>query len=121
MYESVFCDTYFLVNFTNKAIWFLQMKFWENWMFFLKIIKIFCDIFFGFIDKISRFFTMFAIPSSFIFDSRARVWYMSLLGQFSSFFFFNWGSLLAMLNSHYKAWNYKKKKDKKIKAYKKSV
>ena len=30
--------------------------------------------------------------------------------------FFNWDSLHARLNSHYKAWSYKKKKHKKIKA-----
>ena len=36
-------------------------------------------------------------------------------------FFFNWDSLQARLNSYYKAWSYKKKKHKKIKAYKKSV
>ena len=34
-------------------------------------------------------------------------------------FFFNWDSLHARLNSHYKAWSYKKKKHKKIKAYRK--
>ena len=37
------------------------------------------------------------------------------------FFFFNWDSLHARLNSHYKAWSYKKKKYKKIKAHRKSV
>ena len=31
------------------------------------------------------------------------------------FFFFNWDSLHAILNSHYKAWSYKKKKHKNIK------
>ena len=31
-------------------------------------------------------------------------------------FFVNWNSLHARLNSHYKAWSYKKKKYKKIKA-----
>ena len=36
-------------------------------------------------------------------------------------FFFNWDSLHARLNSHYKAWRYKKKKHKKIKAYRKSL
>ena len=30
-------------------------------------------------------------------------------------FFFNWDSLYARLNSHSKAWGYKKKKHKKIK------
>ena len=35
--------------------------------------------------------------------------------------FFNWDSLHARLNSHCKAWSYKKKKHKKIKAYRKSV
>ena len=33
--------------------------------------------------------------------------------------FLNWDSLHARLKSHYKAWNYKKKKYKKIKAYRK--
>ena len=38
------------------------------------------------------------------------------------FFFFNWDSLHARLNSHYEAWSYKKKKStKKITGYKKSV
>ena len=35
--------------------------------------------------------------------------------------FFNRDSLHARLNSHYKTWSYKKKKHKKIKAYKKSL
>ena len=35
--------------------------------------------------------------------------------------FFNWDSLQARLNSHYRAWSYKKKKHKKIKAYRKSL
>ena len=35
--------------------------------------------------------------------------------------FFNWDSLHTRLNSHYKAWSYKKKKHKKIKAYRKFV
>ena len=39
----------------------------------------------------------------------------------SKSFFFNWDSLHARLNSHYKAWSYKKKKHKKIKAHRKSV
>ena len=34
---------------------------------------------------------------------------------------FNWDSLHARLNSHYKAWSYKKKEQKKIKAYRKSL
>ena len=37
------------------------------------------------------------------------------------FLSFNWDLLHAKLNSHYKAWSYKKKKHKKIKAYKKSL
>ena len=36
-------------------------------------------------------------------------------------FLYNWDSLYARLNSHYKTWSYKKKKHKKIKAYSKSV
>ena len=36
-------------------------------------------------------------------------------------FFLNWDSFHARLSSHYDAWSYKKKKHKKIKAYRKSV
>ena len=39
----------------------------------------------------------------------------------SRFFFFNRDSLHARLNSHYKAWSYKKKSTKKITGYRKSV
>ena len=35
--------------------------------------------------------------------------------------FLNWDSLHARLNSYYEAWSYKKKKHKKITAYRKSV
>ena len=35
--------------------------------------------------------------------------------------FFNWDSVHAKLNSHYEAWNYKKKSTKKITGYRKSV
>ena len=35
--------------------------------------------------------------------------------------FFNWDSLNAWLNNHYKVWSYKKKKHKKVKAYRKYV
>ena len=44
-------------------------------------------------------------------------WFYSI----SFFFLFNWDSLHARLNSHCKAWIYKKKKHKKIRAHKKSV
>ena len=40
---------------------------------------------------------------------------------FFFFFFFHWDSLHARLNSHYKAWNYKKKKHKRVKTQMKSV
>ena len=36
-------------------------------------------------------------------------------------FFLKWYSLHARLNSHYEAWSYKKKKHKKVKAYRKSI
>ena len=36
-------------------------------------------------------------------------------------FFLDWDSLHARLNSHYEVWSYKKKKHKKVKAYRKSV
>ena len=38
---------------------------------------------------------------------------------FIFYFLFNWLSLHARLNSHYKAWSYKKKEHKKIKTYRK--
>ena len=43
----------------------------------------------------------------------------SILGHllFLTHIFFNWGSLHARLNSHYKAWNYKKRSTKKITGY----
>ena len=44
-----------------------------------------------------------------------------LVFRMNFFYFLNWDSLHARLNSHYKAWNYKKKKHRKIKSYKKSV
>ena len=37
------------------------------------------------------------------------------------FSFFNWDSLHARINSYHKAWSYKKKKHKKIKAYRNSL
>ena len=37
------------------------------------------------------------------------------------FFFFNWVSFHARLNSHYHAWSYKKKKHKKLKTYRKCL
>ena len=46
----------------------------------------------------------------------AKFQYMFLI-----FSLFNWDSPYARLNSHYKAWNYKKKKHKKNEAYTKSV
>ena len=36
-------------------------------------------------------------------------------------FFFNWNSLHKRVNSHYKAWSYKKKEHKKITAYRKPL
>ena len=44
-----------------------------------------------------------------------------MLSRLLEFLFFNWDSLHARLNSHYDAWSYKKKKQKKVKAYRKSV
>ena len=40
---------------------------------------------------------------------------------FFLFFFFNWDSLHARLNSRYEAWSYKKEITKKITGYRKSV
>ena len=37
------------------------------------------------------------------------------------YYYFNWNSLHARLNSHYEAWNYKKKSTKKITGYRQSV
>ena len=53
---------------------------------------------------------------------RQSVLYMMLLFASSiKMVFFNWDSLHAGINNHYKAWSCKKKKHKKIKAYRKSV
>ena len=41
--------------------------------------------------------------------------------RFYKLLFFNWDSLHASLNSHYKAWSYIKKIHKKIKVYRKSI
>ena len=46
---------------------------------------------------------------------------MLIWTNFDSYFFQNWDSLHASLNSHYKAWSYKKKEQKQIEAYRKSV
>ena len=51
---------------------------------FLKIIKIFLDISSGLFNKISRLFIVSSILSSLFFENSAKVWYMFLLGQFSS-------------------------------------
>ena len=40
---------------------------------------------------------------------------------FFCFFFINWDSPHARLNSHYEAWSYKKKSTKNITGYRKSV
>ena len=45
----------------------------------------------------------------------------SLIFFSKSDFFFNWDSLHTRLNSHYEAWGYKIKKDKKVKPYRKSI
>ena len=36
-------------------------------------------------------------------------------------YFFNWDFLHAVINRHSKAWSYKKKRHKKVKAYRKSI
>ena len=46
---------------------------------------------------------------------------ISLYSDPLEYIFFNWDSLHARLNIHYKAWSYKKKKHKKITAYRKSI
>ena len=43
------------------------------------------------------------------------------LGTALRLHFFNWDSIHARLNSHCKAWNYKKKKNKKTEASRKSL
>ena len=45
--------------------------------------------------------------------------YASIMPEYASFF--NRDSLHARLNSHYRAWSYKKREHKKIKAYRKSL
>ena len=56
-------------------------------------------------------------PSCYLeFLDKLKNWICRTVGPF-----FCWDSLYARLNSHYEAWSYKKKKHKKIKAYRKSV
>ena len=43
------------------------------------------------------------------------------LGKVVIYFFLYWNSLHTRPDIHYEAWHYKKKKYKKIKAYRKSV
>ena len=57
-------------------------------------------------------------PMQYCLDNTAQGFYLS---NVVFLFFFNWDSLRARLNSHYKAWSYKKKEHKKIKAYRKSI
>ena len=47
----------------------------------------------------------------------ATYFYYEVVG----FFFFNWDSLHARLNSHYETWSYKKRSKKQITGYIKSV
>ena len=47
--------------------------------------------------------------------------FLTIVEVFLFFLFLNLDLLHARLNSHYKTWSYKKKKHKKIKAYRKSV
>ena len=54
--------------------------------------------------------------SVFYFMSHCYFRFLSLF-----FFFFNWDSSHARLNSHYEAWSYKKKSTKKITGNRKSV
>ena len=55
------------------------------------------------------------------FLSLQKFWNNSKTKTSDTFFFFNWDSPHARLNSHYEAWSYKKKKRKKIIGYRKSV
>ena len=41
--------------------------------------------------------------------------------SFGDFFFFNWDSPQARVNSHDEAWSYKKRRTKRITGYRKSV
>ena len=60
----------------------------------------------------------FTFNSQFLYELKDK---LLLSKTVSGIFFFNWDLLHAMLNSHYKACSYKKKKHKKIKAYRKSL
>ena len=53
--------------------------------------------------------------------SFAWIYWANCLQPIFFFFFFDWNSLHAKLNIYYKAWSYKKRKHKKIKAYMKSL
>ena len=67
-------------------------------------------------------FTVLIFPQSIIYLFHFYMLLYSLVSflQFF-FFFFNWDSPCARLNSHYEAWSDKKKSTKKITRYRKSV
>ena len=48
-------------------------------------------------------------------------YYLAVTPWKYQYWFFNWDLLQVRLNKLYKAWSYKKKKHKKIKAYRKSL
>ena len=67
--------------------------------------------------RVSSFYFIWVLLK-FIFTLREYQKSVNLLKKEKNFF--NWGSLYARLNSHYKAWSYKKRlKHEKIKASKK--
>ena len=46
---------------------------------------------------------------------------VEILHFLSYYYYFNWDSLYARLNSHYEAWSYNKRSIKKITGYRKSI
>ena len=69
------------------------------------------------VDQVPRDFTWWPLRKLSV-----EVWLVKIMQSIFFFFFFiNWYSLHARLNSHYEAWSYKKRKHKNVKAYRISI
>ena len=74
----------------------------------------------GIVRNNNPFLTYFSLILRDVSEHISKIQDIFITKQTFRYFFLNWDSLHAMLDSH-KAWSYKKKKQKKIKAYTKSV
>ena len=107
-------------------------KMFSDFVHFCPNFQIFC-LFCLFSEKITRMPFLSRIGPKWVLQLSLATFFIQLILDFFLLLtkiincrtywrkFFNWYSLHARLNGHYQAWSYKKKKHKKVKAYKKSV